>query len=437
MPSPDGWSTISPSIRSNGPFSRGAGPKCSPGEEWSAVKLALVSPYDFAYPGGVTEHVASLAERFLARGHEVHVVAPSSDDETEPVSSFDAPVHRIGRVVSIPANGSVARITLSLRSYLQAKTLLQQEEFDLIHLHEPMMPALPLTVLRHSNTTNIGTFHAFRNTPLTYFYSKPILRPFFRKLHGHITVSSAAREFVGEYFPADYRVIPNGIDFPRFFKRYEPLPQFADDRPTVLFVGRLEKRKGLKFLLRAWPMVLERQPDARLVVVGRGRPLEGYRRFARRQGWSADDVVFAGYVPSEDLPRYYQSCAVFCAPNTGQESFGIVLLEAMAAGAPIVASHIPGFEDVVAHGVQGLLVEPQNPGAIADALCRLLGSPELRANMRRAGQETARAYDWPRVASQVLGYYNEVLERREAQPEPQRIRFARVRRMAGMLMPSR
>ena len=160
------------------------------------MKLALVSPYDFAYPGGVTEHVANLAEQFLARGHEVHVVAPSSDDEAEPTSSIAAPVHRIGRVVSIPANGSVARITLSLRSYLQAKRLLQEQQFDLIHLHEPMMPALPLTVLRHSNTTNVGTFHAFRNTPLTYFYGKPILRPFFRKLHGHITVSSAAQEFV-------------------------------------------------------------------------------------------------------------------------------------------------------------------------------------------------------------------------------------------------
>jgi phosphatidylinositol alpha-mannosyltransferase len=399
------------------------------------MKLALVSPYDFAYPGGVTEHVAHLAEQFLARGHEVHVVAPSSDDESEPTLSVDAPVHRIGRVVSIPANGSVARITLSLRSYLQAKRLLQEQQFELIHLHEPMMPALPLTVLRHSTATNIGTFHAFRNTPLTYFYSKPILRPFFRKLHGHIAVSSAAREFVGEYFPADYQVIPNGIDFPRFFQRYPPLPDLADGRPTVLFVGRLEKRKGLRFLLRAWPMVRERVPEARLVVVGRGRPLDGYRRFAARQGWSTSDVIFAGYVPSEDLPRYYQACDVFCAPNTGQESFGIVLLEAMAAGAPIVASDIPGYRDVVAHGEQGLLVERQNPGALADAVCRLLSDPGLRATMRRAGQEKARAYDWPRVASQVLDYYDEVLERRESsEAEPQRVRFARVRRVAGMLL---
>jgi phosphatidylinositol alpha-mannosyltransferase len=398
------------------------------------MKLALVSPYDFAYPGGVTEHVSHLAEQFLARGHEVHIVAPSSGDETEPIASVAAPVHRIGRVVSVPANGSVARITLSLRSYLQAKRLLQEQQFDLIHLHEPLMPALPLTVLRHSNSTNIGTFHAYRNTPLTYFYGKPILRPFFRKLHGHIAVSTAARDFVGEYFPADYRVIPNGIDFPRFNTRLAPPDELADTRPTVLFVGRLEKRKGLRYLLRAWPLVLQRQPDARLVIVGRGRPLEGYKRFAARQGWTPADVVFAGYVPTEDLPRYYQAADVFCAPNTGQESFGIVLLEAMAAGAPIVASDIPGYRDVLTHGMEGLLVERQNPGAVADALVRLLGSPELRASMRRAGQAKAQRFDWPRVSAEVFSFYTEVLARREEEPEPQRVRFARVRRMAGMLM---
>jgi phosphatidyl-myo-inositol alpha-mannosyltransferase len=297
------------------------------------------------------------------------------------------------------------------------------------------MPALPLTVLRHSNTTNIGTFHAYRNTPLTYFYGKPILRPFFRKLHGHIVVSTAARDFVGEYFPAPYQVIPNGIDFGRFNTRASPLPELSstDSRPTVLFVGRLEKRKGLRYLLRAWPLVLERQPNARLVIVGRGRPLEGYKRFAARQGWGPEDVVFAGYVSGEDLPRYYQACDVFCAPNTGQESFGIVLLEAMAAGAPIVASDIPGYRDVVTHGVEGLLVERQNPGALADALSRLLASPELRASMRRAGQVKALRFDWPRVASEVFSYYLEVLARRQEEPEPQRVRFARVRRMAGLL----
>jgi phosphatidyl-myo-inositol alpha-mannosyltransferase len=397
------------------------------------VKLALVSPYDFGYPGGVTEHVAHLANHFRARGHDVHVIAPSSDDESEPTLDVDATVHRIGRVVSIPANGSVARITLSLRSYLQVKRVLREQQFDLIHLHEPMMPALPLTVLRHSRSTNVGTFHAFRNKPLAYFYGKPILRPFYHKLHGRIAVSNAARDFVGEYFPGDYRIIPNGIDYARFHAPRPPIDALSDERPTVLFVGRLEKRKGLRFLLRAWPFVLDEIPQARLVVVGRGRPLEGYRRFATRQGWSPDSVMFVGYAPAEDLPRYYQSSDVFCAPNTGQESFGIVLLEAMAAGLPIVASSIPGFRDVVTDGREGLLVEPKNPRAIATAVCRLLDNPALRASMGETGQQKARGYDWPRVADQVLAYYDDVLERRAREPDQDRVSFARLRRMAELL----
>ncbi len=398
-----------------------------------ALKIALVSPYDFAYPGGVTAHVAHLAEQFRARGHEVHIVAPSSHDEAEPDVSDDAYVHRIGRVVSVPANGSVARITLSLRSYLQAKRLLREQQFDVIHLHEPMMPALPLTVLRHSKTTNIGTFHAARNSPLAYFYAKPIIQPLFRKLHGHIAVSDAARDFVGEYFPADYRIIPNGIDYGRFSTPLPPLERFKDGRLNVLFVGRLEKRKGLRFLLRAWPSVLEQVPNARLIVVGEGRPLEGYRRFAARQGWTTDDVYFAGYAMADDLPRYYQTADVFCAPSTGGESFGIVLLEAMAAGTAVVASSIPGYRDVVTDGQDGLLVENKSSEALSLALVRLLRSPDLRHRLSATGRDKAKGYDWHRVGAQVLAYYEEVLERRALEPDEPRVRFARMRRVAGML----
>ncbi len=387
-------------------------------------KLALVSPYDFAYPGGVTEHVVHLAEQFRAHGHEVHIIAPSSDDEHEPEST-PASVHRIGRVVSIPANGSVARITLSLRAYLQVKRLLLEQQFDLIHLHEPMMPALPLTVLRHSGTTNIGTFHAFRNTPLAYFYGKPILQPFFRKLHGHIAVSEAAREFVGEYFSeADYRIIPNGIDFHRFYFRRESVDT-TQRRLNVLFVGRLEKRKGLRYLLRAWPLVRDRFPNATLTVVGSGRGLERYRQFAARQGWSEEDVRFEGYVSAEDLPRYYQQADVFCAPSTGQESFGIVLLEAMAAGAPVVATSIPGYRQVVHHGSEGLLVEPKNSQHLAAALRLMLGNPDMRGTMGWSGQESARRYDWPRVGGEVLDYYREVLELAGEGSRPAVLREAR------------
>lgn len=389
-----------------------------PTHERDSLKIALVSPYDFGYPGGVTEHVAHLAEQFSARGIDTHIIAPSSDDESEPVNVDAVTIHRIGRVVQVPANGSVARITLSLRSWLQTKRLLREQQFDLIHLHEPMIPALPLTVLRHSDTTNVGTFHAFRNKPLAYFYGKPVLQPFFKKLHGLIAVSPVARDFVGEYFRHDYRIIPNGIDFARFNTPQAPLERFDDGRLNVLFVGRLEKRKGLRFLLRAWGDVRARCPDARLIVVGEGRPRAGYQRFARKQGWSDRDVCFAGYVAAEDLPRYYQVAHVFCAPSTGQESFGIVLLEAMAAGAPIVASDIPGYRSVIADGRDGLLVEPQSSKALAAALTRLLLDPAVRYTMRENGVQKARNHDWPRIADRVLTYYGEVLARRAAVESP-------------------
>ena len=397
------------------------------------MKLALVSPYDFAYPGGVTEHVVHLAEQFTARGHDVHVLAPSSDDELEPPLMGGAQMHRIGRVTAVPANGSIARITLLIR-YWRTKKLLLEHQFDVIHLHEPMMPALPWTVLHNSASTNVGTFHAYRKKPLTYLYSKPFLQGFFKKLHGHIAVSQPAREFVAEYFSKpEYRIIPNGIDFARFNTPRPPLERFADGRPNVLFVGRMEKRKGLRFLLRAWALVRERFPEARLVVAGSGRPLEGYRRFAARRGWTDDDVHFAGFVPADDLPRYYQQASVFCAPSTGQESFGIVLLEAMAAGAPIVASDIAGYREVLTHGEQGLLVPPSDPEALASALGLLLLNPDLRRRMGAAGMAASRVYDWPHVATQVLQFYGETVERRARQDALPRVRFARMRRMAGLL----
>jgi phosphatidylinositol alpha-mannosyltransferase len=395
--------------------------------------VALVSPYDFAFPGGVTEHVAHLAEQFMARGHQVHILAPSSDDETEPPMVGGAQMHRIGRVTSVPANGSIARIALLIR-YWRTKKLLLEHQFDVIHLHEPLMPALPWTVLHNSASTNVGTFHAYRKKPLTYLYGKPFLRGFFNKLHGHIAVSPSAREFVGEYFSnPDYRIIPNGIDFTRFNTPQPLIERFMDGRPNVLFVGRLEKRKGLRFLMRAWSLVRERCPEARLIVVGSGRPLEGYRRFAAKQGWSDDDVHFAGYVSATELPRYYQMATIFCAPSTGQESFGIVLLEAMAAGAPIVASDIPGYRDVLVPNEDGVLVPPEDREALAAALSGLLLNPGQRQRMVRAGQRKARDYDWPQVAQQVLRYYGETLERRAELEAIPRVRFSRMRRMAGLL----
>jgi phosphatidylinositol alpha-mannosyltransferase len=231
----------------------------------------------------------------------------------------------------------------------------------------------------------------------------------FRRLHGKIAVSNSARDFVGQRFPGEYSIIPNGIDYQRFARPVEPLPSFDDDAPDVLFVGRLEKRKGLEYLLRAWPRVQRAVPNVRLTVVGAGRRLAKYRQWVEAQGWH--DVHFVGHVSPDDLVRYYQASDVFCAPSTGQESFGIVLLEAMAAGRPIVASRIPGYAEVMEDGREGLLVSPRDPLALAAALTSLLRDPDRRQAMSAHGRVKAKAFDWTRVADRVLDFYEQTIDR--------------------------
>lgn len=384
------------------------------------MKIALVSPYDYPYPGGVTEHISHLATEFRRSGHEVHIIAPQSAGVREQNGEI---VHPVGTVVPVPANGSVARISLSLRLSRQVKEILERENFDVIHLHEPLLPALPVTVLRHSHSLNIGTFHAFAQSNYGYFYGKPILRYFVRKLHGRIAVSPPARDFVAEYFPGEYEIIPNGIDYDRFAASTEPLERFKTGGPNILFVGRLEKRKGLKYLLRAMSGVWDHFPQARLIVVGGGPLLEDYRNLV--ETGRVENVEFAGFVPGEELARYYHSCDVFCAPSTGQESFGIVLLEAMASGKPLVASDIPGYRFVVSHGVEGFLVPPQDEQAIALSLVRLLSDADLRARMGRAGRKRAEEFSWDKVAGRVLAFYEQARVARSLVQVPKRSRWRR------------
>ncbi len=373
------------------------------------MKICLVSPYDFPYKGGVSDHISHLDEQLRAMGHEVKILAPTSnreDDVTEAKNFYPVSRHIIG----LPANGSVARISLSLWLWGYVKEILAAEQFDVIHLHEPFMPTVPMAVLRHSKTMNIATFHAFgegSNTP--YRYGKPILDYFNSKLHGRIAVSAHAKRYVEQYWPADYRIIPNGIELERFSNPLPPIPLMQDGRANVLFVGRFsESRKGFRYLLRAMPLVKEYFPSARLVVAGKGEVEE----FAEElRDLAPGDVEFVGFVSDEDLPRYYQSADVFCAPSIGGESFGIVLLEAMAAGTAVVAGNIAGYGSVLQQGQQGFLVEPKNEEAIARALIRLLPDRDLRAQMGASGKRHAAQYSWDKVARRIVDYYNETAQR--------------------------
>ena len=371
------------------------------------MRIALVTPYDYPYPGGVTQHIANLDRVFRRWGHEVWVLAASSKDKDE----LDHNVIKVaGGVFPLHSSGSVARISLSPRVYRRVKTILREKSFDVIHLHEPLMPVLPLVVLRHSHAVNVGTFHAYRETSHPgYEYGWHLLQPFFHRLDGRIAVSDAARDAVARYFPGDYVVIPNGIDYERY---RAAAPRGNDERPTVLFFGRLEKRKGFEYLFQAFARVRQAVPDARLVVAGayRKEDKEPFVREARRAGIRG--IRFVGYVDEEQKPHYFRSCDLFCAPSIGFESFGMVLLEAMAAGRPVVASDIPGYRSVLKDGCEGLLVEPGDPDALAAALIRLLRDPDLRARMGERGAETARAFAWEKVATRVLDLYNELLQRK-------------------------
>jgi phosphatidylinositol alpha-mannosyltransferase len=373
----------------------------------------LVSPYDFPYPGGVTKHITNLAKSFGRQGHRVRIIAASSQaGEAIPahvicISSF---------VLPVPYSGSIARVSLSPYLGRRIRALLQQESFDIVHLHEPMTPTLPwaaawATRKASPHTALVGTFHAYRETPaFPYKYARPIFDRVAHCLDGRIAVSPAARDYISAYFPGAYRVIPNGVDVALFGSRdVSPLPQFADGLNT-LFVGRLEPRKGFHYLVEAFARVKAALPTARLLVVGPysaedRRPYE--RELARLR---LGDVHFVGYVSDEELARYYRSSHVLCAPSTGFESFGMVLLEAMAAGVPIVACDIAGYRSVLSHQVEGLLLPPRDAPALADGLISLLDDPDLRLAMGQRGRANAARYAWDQIAERVLDCYYDVLE---------------------------
>lgn len=383
------------------------------------MKIALVSPYDYPYPGGVTKHISYLDKHFRRLGHDVRIIAACSEEAQE---RGEIPEHVIkvsGFVVPVPVSGSVGRLALAPSIYRRVKKIVLREQFDVLHLHEPLAPALPLAVLRHSplspRSVLVGTFHAYRESHPGYSYGKPFIRRFFERLDGRIAVSEAARDYIAKYFPAEYRIIPNGVDVERFGDRsLRPIESFDDGRPNILFVGRLEKRKGFKHLLGAFARIRREVPQARLLVVG-AFSKEDKEPFVRRiRKERIHGVRFIGYVPEEELPRYYRTCQVFCAPSMGFESFGIVLLEAMASGCPVVASDIAGYRSVLRDGEEGFLVPPGDEEALAQAILRLLKDRELRQRMGEKGRSRASAYSWDRIARQVLDYYQELMEKKRA-----------------------
>jgi len=382
------------------------------------MKIALVSPYDFAYPGGVVNHISCLEQQFTRMGHDVKIIAPAS----KAVYTLGDRFIHIGTPRPIPVSGSIARITVSVRLESQINEVFEREKFDICHLHEPLMPTLCTTTLRLKHTPMVGTFHASGGKPWYTMFS-PIMKWYldrwFRKLDGRIAVSEIARTYANTFFPADYTIIPNGIDTHHFNSHTTPIDTLKDGKLNILFVGRFEKRKGFDYLINAYKLVKQEIPDSRLIAVGPGVRLRNkYEKRAMKNGLK--DVVFTGYAAYSDLPRYYTTADIVCFPATGRESFGIVLLEAMAVSKPIVASDIAGYDCVLSDGVEGIAVPPRDAEKLAEAIIKLGTDEKLRRQMGSRGKPKAAQYDWSLLAEKVLNFYVETLDRikrKEATPE--------------------
>jgi phosphatidylinositol alpha-mannosyltransferase len=338
-----------------------------------------------------------------ARGHEVQILAPSSMTLTHQLAGGED-VKLVGRAVGLPANGSVAPVAFGPLAATGIRVALRDLDPDVVHLHEPLIPSLSLLALLNTKAPAVGTFHAAREASFAYGASRPLLRRAIDRLKVRTAVSDAARELISHYFPGEYVLTPNGVEFDRFA---DAIPMDLGPGKKVLFLGRLERRKGLETLIRA--MAELRDIDLELIVAGTG-PLEKASHVLAEKL----DVAcrFLGRVSEEELPRLYRSVDVYCAPGLGGESFGIVLLEALAAGAPVVASDLAGYRAVASGAAR--LVPPGQAAALATELRAVLTDDAAANEMRRMGTRLAGMFDWKRLASGVEAVY----ERAAAVPHP-------------------
>ena len=367
------------------------------------LKIALVSPYDFASYGGANDHIRRLASQFRLWGHNVRIIAPCS----APGSIEDDDFTPMGRPVPFPSRGSIARVSLSPWMRPRVKELLDRWPQDVIHLHEPFAGFVTANLISLSQTVNIATFHAYPGSRIYDIGGKQLAMPYFKKLHGRIAVSKPARDYIKRYFPGEYEIIPNGIQVDDFAEA-EPIQNLRDGMINLLFLGRLEKRKGLKYLMAAFSRLKWNWPNLRLIVVGPGNIDEDSLRVMSER--NLHDVVVVGSVSDQEKARYYKSADIYCSPATGGESFGVVLLEAMASGTPVVATNIEGYSGVITNGKNGLLATPMDDKSLADTIDILLRNHDVRAQLVDEGRRTAESYRWERVASRVLTYYEEIIE---------------------------
>jgi phosphatidylinositol alpha-mannosyltransferase len=363
------------------------------------MRIGMVCPYSFDVPGGVQAHVLQLAAVLRARGHEVSVLAPASPHAVLPDYVVSA-----GRAVPIPYNGSVARLRFGPATHRKVKKWLGEGDFDVLHLHEPNAPSLSMLALKIAEGPIVATFHASTTKSLTLAVFQGMLRPMHEKIVGRIAVSDLARRWQMEALGTDAVEIPNGVDVASF----AAAPRLAGyPRPgrTVLFLGRYdEPRKGMAVLLEALPRLVERFGEVEVLIVGPGDE----DALRERAGALAGNLRFLGQVDDAGKASAMRSADVYCAPNTGGESFGIVLVEALAAGTAVVASDLDAFRRVLLDGEAGRLVPVGDGDALAEALIDVLEDDTLRQRLATAGTQAVARYDWSVVADEIMRVYETV-----------------------------
>ncbi len=364
------------------------------------LSIGMVCPYSFDVPGGVQAHVAELAQVFLARGHHVSVLAPASP-------SVDLPPYVVsaGRAVAIPYNGSVARLRFGVGTYARIRRWIRDNDFDVLHIHEPNAPSLSMLALKVAEGPIVATFHTSTTRSLVLATFQGVLRPYHEKIAGRIAVSELARRWQVQALGADAVEIPNGVDVSSF-ARGPLLDGYPREGGTVLFLGRYdEPRKGMGVLLEALPELVRRHPRLQVLVVGRGDEAE----LRERAGALSGHLRLLGQVSDEEKAAAMRSADVYVAPNLGGESFGIVLVEALAAHTPVVASRLDAFRRVLRDGAAGVLTGVGDAAALAEGVDRVLTDAALRARLVAAGDAVVRTYDWPVVADQILRVYETVM----------------------------
>jgi phosphatidylinositol alpha-mannosyltransferase len=362
------------------------------------VKIAIISQSYYPKPGGVTEAVYYSARELRARGHKTTIITTSySGNDTH-----EEDVIRIGRNALVPVNGAWVNVTLGIGLKKRMEQIFRRGSFDIIQTHCPLVPTLPLLALKAASVEHkvVGTFHAAAESNIGYRIFRKPLHTRAERLDTRIAVSASAKGFAEKYFPGEYTIIPNGVDCKRFNPSNHPRTELNDHSLNILFVGRMDKRKGLPYLLRSLPLIRKKiDRKIRLILVGEGklRKLFTPGQIHLYRG----EIISAGRVPPSELASYYASADIFCSPATGQESFGIILLEAMASGVPVVASDIPGYRGIITHRDNGLLARPRDPISIAECVVELALDKNLRRKITKKGREKALHYSWSKVAGML------------------------------------